>query len=62
MRKVTVTQSFREAGSVPMIRLRGKWLKLAGFEKGRLIRVDVSLGKLTLTRADETAADTRTSC
>jgi len=53
MRKVTVARISQEAGSVPMIRLRGKWLKLAGFEEGRPVRIDVCLGKLTLTMADD---------
>jgi hypothetical protein len=35
MRKITVTYSFRERYSVPMIRLRGKWLQNAGFEEGK---------------------------
>jgi hypothetical protein len=32
-----------------MIRLRGKWLKLAGFEEGLTVRVDAVAGKLVLT-------------
>lgn len=56
MRKVTVTYSIRERDSVPMIRLRGKWLKGAGFEEGRLVRVDVAEGKLILTLASDMPA------
>jgi hypothetical protein len=49
MRKVTVTYSFRESGCVPMIRLRGKWLQLAGFEEGTLVQVEVDTGRMILT-------------
>jgi hypothetical protein len=49
MRRTTVTYSFRDNASVPMIRLRGKWLKLAGFDEGVPVQVDVCQGKLTLT-------------
>ena len=48
MRKATVTYSFRENDTVPMIRLRGKWLSLAGFEEGTQIEVKVGHGSLTL--------------
>jgi hypothetical protein len=59
MRKVTVSQVFREAVSVPMIRLRGKWLRMAGFEKGTLLRVDISFGKLILTTTDGNTTNER---
>jgi len=49
MRKTTVTYCFRDNASVPMIRLRGKWLKPAGFEEGTLVRIEVAEGRLTLT-------------
>jgi toxic protein SymE len=49
MRKVTVSYSFRDKTIVPMIRLRGKWLKYAGFEEGTLVEIAVSDGRLTLT-------------
>ena len=55
MRKVTVTYSIRECGSVPMIRLRGKWLGLAGFQEGKCVQVTVAAGKLTLTLDTDTA-------
>lgn len=48
MRKVTVSDTFRGNATVPMIRLRGKWLELAGFEEGTLVLVDVAKGRLTL--------------
>ena len=53
MRKVTVSYSFREQGSVPMIRLRGKWLHRAGFGEGQVVLVEVAEGTLVLTRADD---------
>lgn len=53
MRKATVTYSFRDNRSVPMIRLRGDWLRHAGFEEGRQIHVDVAAGKVTLILATE---------
>lgn len=56
MRKVTVTYSFRERDSVPMIRLRGKWLQLAGFEEGMLVQVEVASGRVTLTVAENVVA------
>ena len=34
--------------SVPMIRLRGKWLRQAGFIAGRDVTVIVELGRLVL--------------
>ena len=41
--------------SVPLIRLRGKWLKEAGFTAGQKVSVLVEHGRLTiLTRDDET--------
>jgi toxic protein SymE len=49
MRKATVGYSFRDNIAVPMIRLRGKWLKRAGFEEGTLVEIAVSDGRLTLT-------------
>jgi len=53
MRKVTVTYSIRDRDSVPMIRLRGRWLEQAGFLEGMLVHVDVMAGKLTITLATE---------
>lgn len=55
MRKITVTYSFGSADSVPMIRLRGKWLNLAGFEEGKLVHIEVAEGRLVLTVAAEDA-------
>jgi len=49
MRKVTVTYSLRELDSVPMIRLRGKWLGRAGFQEGKRVQIDVANGRLILT-------------
>lgn len=55
MRKATVTHSFRDNRSVPMIRLRGDWLKRAGFEEGTQVHVDVAEGRLTLILAIDAA-------
>ena len=37
-----------EGNSVPMIRLRGKWLRRAGFIAGREVTVIVERGRLVL--------------
>lgn len=37
---------------VPCLRLRGRWLRDAGFEIGRSVRVDVSEGRLTIEPVD----------
>ena len=39
--------------SLPMIRLRGRWLKQLGFESGERITVSVEKNRLVLTLADE---------
>jgi len=52
MRKVTVSYTFRDNTTVPMIRLRGKWLKRAGFGEGNLVEITVADGSLTLTVTD----------
>lgn len=52
MRKTTVTYTFRDNATVPMIRLRGQWLKRAGFDEGTVLHVAVSEGRLTLTAAE----------
>jgi hypothetical protein len=49
MRKVTVSYTFRGNATVPMIRLRGKWLQNAGFDEGTRVEVTVADGRLTLT-------------
>ncbi len=41
--------TFRGNATVPMIRLRGKWLERAGFDEGSLVDITVTDGKLTLT-------------
>jgi hypothetical protein len=48
-RKATVTLYFDARASVPMIRLRGRWLMRAGFQKGDALRVEVEEGRLVLT-------------
>jgi hypothetical protein len=57
MRKVTVTYSFRENACVPMIRLRGKWLQLAGFDEGALVEVEVAAGRMVLTLVKEASGE-----
>lgn len=57
MRKATVTYSFRDNRSVPMIRLRGDWLKHVGFEEGRQIHIEVAEGKLILSLTAEEVPD-----
>jgi len=49
MRKVTVSYTFRGNATVPMIRLRGKWLERVGFGEGARVEVTVADGSLTLT-------------
>ena len=49
-RKATVTSYFDARVSVPMIRLRGRWLMLAGFREGDALRIEVEEGRLVLTR------------
>jgi hypothetical protein len=49
-RKATVTSYFDTRVSVPMIRLRGRWLMRAGFRKGDALRIEVEDGRLILTR------------
>jgi hypothetical protein len=53
MRKATVTYTFRDNDCIPMIRLRGKWLQLAGFEEGRTVQVEVGAGRIMLTLVGE---------
>lgn len=57
MRKATVTYYFGGDPCVPMIRLRGRWLKMAGFDKGTPFRIDVTQGRLTLTAVEECRED-----
>jgi Toxin SymE, type I toxin-antitoxin system len=49
-RRITVTSYFDTRVSVPMIRLRGRWLMRAGFRKGDALRIEVAEGRLILTR------------
>lgn len=54
-RKTTVTSCFDQGMSVPMIRLRGRWLKHAGFREGDAVRVEVAEGRLVLTQPGDPA-------
>lgn len=49
-RKATVTSYFDARVSVPMIRLRGRWLMRAGFREGDALRIEIEEGRLILTR------------
>lgn len=49
-RKATVTSYFDARVSVPMIRLRGRWLMRAGFREGDALWIEVQEGRLILTR------------
>jgi hypothetical protein len=49
-RKATVTSYFDARATVPMIRLRGRWLVRAGFREGDGLRIEVEEGRLVLTR------------
>ena len=49
-RKATVTSYFDARVTVPMIRLRGRWLTRAGFREGDALRIEVQDGRLVLTR------------
>lgn len=49
-RKATVASYFDARVSVPMIRLRGRWLLHAGFREGDTLRIEVEEGRLVLTR------------
>ena len=51
-RKATVTSYFDARVTVPMIRLRGRWLKRAGFREGDVLRIEVQNGRLVLTRPE----------
>jgi type I toxin-antitoxin system toxin SymE len=53
-RKATVTSYFASRVSVPMIRLRGRWLMRAGFREGDALQIEVEEGRLVLTRPGDT--------
>jgi hypothetical protein len=55
-RRITVTSYFDSRVSVPMIRLRGRWLMRAGFREGDAIRIEVEEGRLVLTRPPDPAS------
>jgi hypothetical protein len=54
-RKATVTSYFDARATVPMIRLRGRWLVRAGFREGDGLRIEVEEGRLVLTRPGDPA-------
>lgn len=47
-RKTTVTHYLDQGTPVPMIRLRGHWLKRAGFSQGQQVHVEIAAGTLVL--------------
>lgn len=51
-RSATVTSYFEDGDTVPMIRLRGKWIERAGFSEGQRFRIEISAGTLTLTTVE----------
>jgi len=53
-RKLTVGSAPLEKPGVevPYLRLRGRWLRDAGFAIGRNVRVEVSEGRLTIVPID----------
>ena len=56
-RRVTVTYYPYRSSSVPMIRLRGHWLRRAGFRRGRRVRIEVEEDTLVLRAIDRTAEE-----
>ena len=52
-RRVRVTHSGFSEGDVPMIRMRGKWLRVAGFTQGTIVTIAVSRGKLVLSASPQ---------
>ena len=52
-RQATVTSYFDQRASVPMIRLRGRWLLRAGFREGDAIEIEVEAGRLILARTPD---------
>jgi len=54
-RRVRVTRYYTGAKSTPMIRLRGHWLRAAGFPQGTAVAIAVHHGKLVLTKEDQPA-------
>jgi hypothetical protein len=51
-RKAMVTSYFDARVTVPMIRLRGRWLTQAGFLEGDALRIEVEERRLVLTRPE----------
>lgn len=54
-RQATVTSYFDARASVPMIRLRGRWLLRAGFREGDSIEIEVEAGRLILARPPDSS-------
>lgn len=52
-RVLTVSYLAGGDGTAPMIRIKGRWLRDAGFEIGDRIAVQISEGKLIVTKIPE---------
>ncbi len=48
LRRGTVCYRYRKENQVPDLRLSGRWLERAGFDRGRKFHVQVHSGRLTL--------------
>lgn len=59
LRVATMNSLFRDNKQVPMLRLTGRWLAVAGFEIGQLIEIEVQRGRLTILIASEMEEETR---
>ena len=51
-RKLKISYSVRNRKAIPKIVLAGEWLKLAGFEAGAKIKVEIVNNKLIINNAD----------
>lgn len=52
-RKLTVSSFWNETYAVPMLRLRGEWLRGAGFESGSRVVVRATRGRLVFSLLTE---------
>jgi Toxin SymE, type I toxin-antitoxin system len=57
-RTTTVTTYLDQGVSIPMIRLRGKWLARMGFGEGQPVTIEVTHdGRLVLSRTDHSSPE-----
>jgi hypothetical protein len=52
LQQITLAPRQYAGVEVPFLPLRGRWLRNAGFDIGRSVRVEVSEGRLTIERDD----------